>query len=75
LKEWQCKPQAKYTFAGIDYEYSTSGDRSFVNNKEKISFNYNFDSADGAYQILRLNENEMWLKEHEGTLELHFVSQ
>jgi len=66
---------AKYTVFGTDYEYYTNGRWSFVDDKNKISFDFDNDNADGVYQILKLEEDEMWLKKDGGTLEFHFVPQ
>lgn len=66
---------AKYVFLGVNFDYTTNGTWSFVSDSEKISFNYENNSADGVYQILKLKTNEMWLKEDGGTLELHCVTQ
>lgn len=66
---------AKYLFLGVNFEYTTNGSWNFVSDSEKISFNYENDNADGVYQILKLKENEMWLKEDGGTLELHYVTK
>jgi 5'(3')-deoxyribonucleotidase len=66
---------AKYRFLGTDYDFVTTGNWVFVSNKEKIAFDFNNNDADGVYQILKLEEDEMWLKKDGGTLELHFVTQ
>ncbi len=66
---------AKYKFLGINYEYVTNGTWVFVSDKEKISFNFENDDADAVYQILKLKEDEMWLKKDGGTLELHLVTR
>ena len=66
---------AKYSFAGTAFDYTTTGTWAFVNNDEKISFDYSNNSADGVYKILKLKENEMWLHEDGGSLELHLVTQ
>lgn len=66
---------AKYKFLGSDYAFTTKGTWVFVSNKDKISFDFDNNDADGVYQILKLKENEMWLKSDGGTLELHFVQQ
>ena len=65
----------KYTALGATLEYTTEGQWSFVNNKEKISFDYDNNDADRVYRILKLEEEEMWLKEDNGNIELHFVSK
>jgi hypothetical protein len=45
----------------------------FLSDKEKISFDFANDDADGVYEILKLKEDEMWLKEDRGSKEFHFV--
>ena len=64
---------AKYSFLGSDYEYITNGSWTFVNEKEDLSFDFENNDADGVYLILKLKEDEMWLKKNGGTVELHFV--
>lgn len=72
-KGGHAKLSAEYTFFGNKITYSTEGTWVFVSNKEKISFDFENDDADGVYRILRLKEKEMWLKEDGGNVELHFV--
>jgi hypothetical protein len=64
---------AKYSFLGIEYDYTTKGTWEFVSNEEKISFDFDNDEADGVYELLRLTKDEMWLKKDAGTVELHFM--
>jgi hypothetical protein len=66
---------ARYSFLGVHFDYSTSGTWTFLSDKEKISFNYDKDDADAIYRILKLEEDEMWLREEGGSLELHFVTR
>lgn len=66
---------ADYSFAGVSYQYTTEGTWSFASDKEKIAFNFDNDDADGIYEILKLKEDEMWLKEDGESLELHFVTR
>lgn len=74
-KDGTAELTAKYVFLGVNFDYTTNGTWAFVSDSEKISFNYENDNADGVYQILKLKENEMWLKEDGGTLELHLVTK
>ena len=67
------KLTVKYDIFGTAFEYATTGTWVFVSNQEKLSFDFNNDNADGVYQILKLEEQEMWLKEDGGSLELHYV--
>jgi len=64
---------AEYTIFNSDFKYTTEGNWVFVSNKEKISFDFENDDADGVYTILRLKEKEMWLKKDGDTVELHLV--
>lgn len=64
---------ANYKFLGIQYEFTTTGTWEFLSNETKLSFDFENDDADGVYEILRLKEDEMWLKEDAGTVELHFM--
>ena len=66
---------AKYVVLGSTFEYVTEGKWVFVNDKEKISFDYDNNDADGVYRILKLEEDEMWLKEDTGSKELHLVTK
>lgn len=72
-KGGSAKLSAEYTLLGNKISYSTNGTWSFVSNKEKISFDFENNSADGVYTILRLTKDEMWLKEDGETVELHFA--
>ncbi|MCH7411365.1 hypothetical protein MM239_18365 [Belliella sp. DSM 111904] len=64
---------ANYNLLGINYEFTTSGTWVFLSNETKLSFDFENDDADGIYEILRLKEDELWLKEDAGTIELHFM--
>jgi hypothetical protein len=64
---------ANYAVLGIAYDYVTEGTWQFVSDEQKISFDFENDAADGVYEILKLESNDMWLKKDGSTLELHFV--
>ena len=66
---------ANYKFFGATYAYTTEGTWSFASNNEKLVVDYDSDSADRTYIILRLMEDEMWLREEGGTLVLHLVTR
>lgn len=66
---------AKYTILGADFEYVTGGTWAFVNDADKISFDFENNDQDGVHTILKLQEKEMWLKEDGGTVELHYVTK
>jgi hypothetical protein len=65
---------ADYVFFGSTYTYITQGTWSFVDDKKMIACDFAEDSADGVYVILKLKENEMWVKKVDEDLELHFVT-
>src|SRR5690606_17141842 len=61
---------AHYTAFGIEYTVSTDGTWMFTQNDENIEFEFQDDSQDSEYQILKLTETEMWLREVGQDLEL-----
>lgn len=66
---------AAYKFFGTTYAYITEGTWSFNGNKEKLIVDYENNEADRVYFILRLSEDEMWLREEGSALELHLVTR
>jgi len=47
----------------------------FSNQKENIVLDMENDGADETYQILKLKENELWLRELGGEIELQLKSK
>ncbi len=72
-KNYAATLSAKYKAFGITYQYVTEGTWSFGDNEKKLIVNYNDDNADKTYIILKLAEDEMWLKEEGTNLELHLI--
>jgi hypothetical protein len=66
---------AKYRFLGVDYEFATAGTWSFEDKDEKLKVDYENDGADATYIILRLKEEELWLRKVGDDLELHLVPE
>ncbi|WP_027418646.1 hypothetical protein [Crocinitomix catalasitica] len=66
---------AKFEWGPFSYEYETDGTWEFTSSKENISFDYEDDDADKTYQILKLEVDEMWLRETGGEDELHLKAQ
>jgi hypothetical protein len=62
---------AEYNFGGVTVETSTNGTWEFQNDEENISFDYEDDDQDNTYQILRLTQDELWLRELGGETEIH----
>jgi hypothetical protein len=61
---------ALYTLGDLTFEFQTSGTWSFENKSEDVRLDFENDAADRTYEILRLKEDELWLREKGGTLEL-----
>jgi len=65
--------EATYTVFGADFQFSTSGTWSFEDNDEKLKVDYENDDADNTYVILKLEEDELWLREEGSDLTLHLL--
>lgn len=72
-KSYSATLHAKYKAFGGSYDYYTEGTWSFSDDEKKLNVNYNDDDADKTYIILRLTEDEMWLKEDGTELELYLA--
>ena len=59
-----------YSGGTFTFEYNTSGVWAFANSKEELVLDFEDDEADRTYEILRLAEKELWLKEKGGDTEL-----
>jgi hypothetical protein len=66
---------ANFKVRRSSYEYNTIGTWFFLNNHKKLLLDFENNNADGVYHILKLQEEEIWLKKEGEPLELHFVSQ
>lgn len=62
---------AEYQYGGVTVETSTDGTWEFQNEEENISFDFEDDEQDNTYQILRLTQDELWLRELGGETEIH----
>jgi hypothetical protein len=74
-KDGDAALSTNYDFAGVNYQYVTNGKWSFISDKEKLSFDFDNNDADGIYTILKLKEDEMWLSEDGKDIVLHFVTR
>lgn len=63
--------KAEYSLGSLTFEFETSGTWNFENSNEDVRFDFENDAADETYEILRLKEKELWLREKDGDLELH----
>lgn len=62
---------ATYSLGSVDFQFATNGTWDFENNHEDLRLDFENNDADGTWQILRLKEKEMWLREKGGNIELH----
>lgn len=62
-KDGDAELAALYTAGNFSYEYDTQGTWMFADDKENLMLDFEEDDADRTYQILRLTEDEMWLRE------------
>lgn len=70
-KDGDTKLVAIYTFGDFTAEFETDGTWMFENNQETITVDYENNDADNSYQILRLQEKSLWVREKGGEIELH----
>lgn len=65
--------RANYTWAGTEFQISTSGTWDLINNNEDLRLDFASDDSDQDYRILRLKEKELWLKEKDDDVEVHLM--
>ena len=66
---------ANYSFGDLNFEFETDGTWSFLSNDEELELDFENNSADRVYQILRLKSNELWLREKGEDLEIQLKSK
>lgn len=74
-KDQNAKLTSNYKSGNVTFSFSTEGVWSFENNKNDLRLDFDDDDADRVYEILRLKEEELWLKEKGGEQELHLKSK
>ncbi|MEX1132953.1 MAG: DUF5004 domain-containing protein [Flavobacteriales bacterium] len=62
---------ALYSIGDLNFEFETTGTWELVNSNEDLRLDLENDAADRTYEILRLKEDELWVREKGGSLELH----
>ena len=63
--------QANYALGSLTFSFQTNGTWAFENDDEDLRLDFANDAADETYRMLRLKENELWLREKGDDLELH----
>ena len=66
---------AKYDWGDVSVEFETDGTWAFTRDKENLELDFEDDDADNEYQILRLTQDEMWLREVGDDRELQLESR
>lgn len=66
---------ASYTAFGVEYVTSTSGTWSFQNDEEWLNLDFEDDDQDATYEILRLTNDELWIKNLDNNVELHLLEK
>lgn len=74
-KDGDANLAALYTAGNFSYETETDGTWEFKNSKENIFLNFTDDDFDREYQILKLENDDMWIREIGGEDELHLVTK
>lgn len=67
--------EAAYTLFGVVITNETTGTWAFANDQEELVLDFEDDQADGTYQILRLTQEELWLRRVGQELELRLHEQ
>lgn len=62
---------ALFVFGDVSFEFETEGSWELINKSEDLELDFENNDADRVYEILRLKEDELWLREKGGSLELH----
>jgi hypothetical protein len=66
---------SNYSSGDVIFSFTTNGVWTFENNKNDLRLDFEDNDADREYEILRLKENELWLKEKGGARELQLKSK
>ena len=64
---------ALYTLGEFTFEFETNGTWTLESTGEVLRLDFENNAADESYEILRLKEDELWLREKDGTLELRLT--
>ncbi len=71
LSDGKASLAALYSLGDLTFEFETIGTWSLENSSEDLKLDFENNAADQTYEILRLKEKELWLREKGGSLELH----
>lgn len=71
LRDGAATLAALYSLGDLTFEFETTGTWTFENSSEDLRLDFENDAADRTYEIMRLKEKELWLREKGGSLELY----
>ena len=72
-KDGDARLVAIYKSGNFTFEAETDGTWKLESDKEDLNLDFENNDADRKYQILRLKEKELWLREQGGEDELHLI--
>ncbi len=72
-KDGDAELVAIYSFGNFTGEFETQGTWKFEDSKETLVLDFQDDDADESYQILKLKNDELWLREEGEEVELQLV--
>ncbi|MHB1277013.1 MAG: lipocalin family protein [Bacteroidia bacterium] len=73
--ENEAQLDATYVIFGTSYQTSTSGTWAFTNDQQNLLLDFDDDAQDNEYEILRLANKELWLRDLDQDLELHLLEK
>ncbi len=73
--ENEAQLDATYVIFGTSYQTTTSGTWAFTNEQQNLMLDFADDTQDNEYEILRLANKELWLRDLDQDLELHLLEK
>ena len=71
LKNGDAKLAVKYIITDMAYKFETEGSWSFRDKKKELVLDMENLNGDRTYKILKLKEDELWLRDDDSRVELH----
>lgn len=72
-KDGDARLEAIYSSGQFTFQFETDGTWKFDDSKEILILDFENNDADASYQILKLKEDELWIREQGGEDELHLI--
>ena len=74
-KDGDATLKAVYALGDFTFDVETDGTWNFKSDDEELALDFENNMADNTYQILKLKDKEMWLREKGGDIELQLKSK